>query len=162
MAVYCYFVGCCGDAAPPPLPTMQKASSFPVPGGTARLVSKDDLRESAPWRGAFAAQCKDYRYYEILEGTLEDGFEHHYLVLEDNAGNVRAVQPLFFVQQNLTEGVTGKVRAAVDFVRRRFPRFLTMRVMMIGCAAGEGHLGACSGADEAWVAQALHASTQNL
>jgi predicted N-acyltransferase len=29
---------------------------------------------------------------------------------------------------------------------------------MVGCAAGEGHLGACNPEDEAWVAEALHAS----
>lgn len=141
---------------------MQNRSSFPVPGGVARLVSKTELSNSAPWRDAFAAQCKDYRYYEILEDTLRDGFEHYYLVLEDETGAVRAVQPLFFLRQNLTEGVTGKARAAVDFVRKRFPKFLTMRVMMVGCAAGEGHLGAVRDADAEWVTQALHASLQNV
>ena len=141
---------------------MQVGSSFPVPDGVAKLVSRRDLQESAAWHQAFQARCKDYRYYEILETTLQDGFEHHYLIIEDRSGNVRAVQPLFFVRQNLTEGVTGKVRAAIDFIRGRFPRFLTMRVLMVGCAAGEGHLGACSVEDEAWVARALHASLRTI
>jgi len=33
---------------------------------------------------------------------------------------------------------------------------------MVGCAAGEGHLGACSPEDEAWVAEALHASLHTI
>jgi predicted N-acyltransferase len=33
-----------------------------------------------------------------------------------------------------------------------------MRVLMVGCAAGTGDLGACDGKDEAWVANALRAS----
>jgi predicted N-acyltransferase len=141
---------------------MQVGSTFPVPDGVAKLVSRRDLQGSPGWRQAFQTRCKDYRYYEILETTLHDGFEHHYLILEDRSGNVRAVQPLFFVRQNLTEGVTGKVRAAIDLIRGRFPRFLTMRVLMVGCAAGEGHLGACSAEDEAWVARALHASLRTI
>jgi predicted N-acyltransferase len=141
---------------------MQASSTVPIPEGIARLVSQTDLQSCEAWHKAFATRCKDYRYYEILEQTLHDGFEHHYLLIENRAGEVRAVQPLFFVRQNLTEGVTGRIRSVIDAVRAKFPRFLTMRVLMVGCAAGEGHLGACSPEDEAWVAEALHASLQTI
>jgi predicted N-acyltransferase len=136
---------------------MQPEQSVPFPGGVAKLVSQADLQEVDAWRTAFQAQCKDYRYYEILEDTLRDGFEHHYLVLEGDSGKVRAIQPLFFVRQNLTEGVTGGVRNLIDKIRKKFPRFLTMRVLMVGSAAGEGHLG-CDPKDQAWAVGALHAS----
>ncbi len=140
---------------------MQGGDTVSIPGGVARLVSRQDLAQSETWRKAFAPHCKDYRYYEILEETLRDGFEHHYLVLEDEAGQVRAIQPLFFLRQNLTEGVTGGVRATINSVRRKFPRFLTMRVLMLGCAAGEGHLG-CAPNDETWVVAALQASLPTI
>ncbi len=140
---------------------MRGDSSVQVPDGVVKLVSGAAVQQCEAWRKAFAIRCKDHRYYEILEQTL-DGFEHHYLVIEDHSGTVRAVQPLFFLRQNLTEGVAGGVRAAIEFVRRRFPRFLTMRVLMVGCAAGEGHLGACSTGDETWVAKALHASLRTI
>src|SRR5439155_27019134 len=77
---------------------------------------------------------------------------------EDNSGNVRAIQPVFFVRQNLVEGVPGKIRSIVDFIRKIFPRFLTMRVLMVGCGAGTGDLGACDEKDEPWMANALLAS----
>ncbi len=83
-------------------------------------------------------------------------FEHHYLVFENGSGRIRGIQPLFFVRQNLVEGVPGKIRAIVEFVRKKFPKFLTMRVLMVGCAAGAGELGVCDQADERWVAEALH------
>jgi predicted N-acyltransferase len=92
---------------------------------------------------------------------LECDFEHHYLVLEDDSGTARAVQPVFFVRQNLVEGVPGRIRSVVDFVREKFPRFLTMRVLMVGCAAGGGDLGTCDEKDETWVAAALLASLRN-
>jgi predicted N-acyltransferase len=140
---------------------MQAGNTVLVPGGAAKLVSRQELEQSDAWPRAFAIRCKDHRYYEILEQTLHDGFEHHYLVIEDDAKQVRAVQPLFFLRQNLTEGVTGKIRAVINSVRQKFPRFLTMRVMMVGCAAGEGHLG-CAPGDEKWVVQALHASLPTI
>ena len=136
-------------------------TTVPIPNGVARLVSGSALQQCDEWKKAFKVRCKDHRYYEILEQTL-DGFEHHYLLIEDYSGTIRAVQPLFFVRQNLTEGVPGRIRTVIDFVRKKFPRFLTMRVLMVGCVAGEGHLGACSSDDEAWVAEALHASLQTI
>ena len=71
---------------------------------------------------------------------------------------VRAIQPVFFVRQNLVEGVPGKIRSIVDGIRKVFPRFLTMRVLMVGCAAGTGDLGSCDEKDEPWVAKALQAT----
>jgi len=67
----------------------------------------------------------------------------------------RAIQPVFFVRQNLVEGVPGKVRSIVDEVRKIFPRFLTMRVLMVGCAAGAGDLGVSDKNDETWIAKTL-------
>jgi predicted N-acyltransferase len=93
----------------------------------------------------------------MLEGTLANDFEFRYVVFEDESGAIRGAQPIFFVRQNLIEGVRGGLRPVVDLIRKTFPRFLTMRVLMVGCAAGEGQLGACQQEDEEWMAKALHA-----
>jgi predicted N-acyltransferase len=123
--------------------------------GIARVLSRDELRDLAAWQHAFPGKTKDHRFYEIVADTLESKFEHHYLLLEDGAGKIRAVQPIFFVRQNLVEGIPA-LRAAVDAVRLRFPRFLTLRILMVGNAAGEGHLSTCAPQDEEWVANALY------
>ncbi len=137
---------------------MPVANTIRLPQGIARTVTRAELQNCSVWKRAFRNKCKDHRYYEIVDETLESDFEHHYLVLEDDSGNVRAIQPVFFVRQNLVEGVLGKIRSVVDVVRKIFPRFLTVRVLMVGCAAGTGDLGACNEKDESWVAQALQAS----
>jgi predicted N-acyltransferase len=136
---------------------MQVRTTIPVPNGVAKIVTGADLPSHDGWRQAFQGHYKDHRYYEMLEGTLDNDFEFHYVMLEDSTGVVRAAQPVFFVRQNLVEGVPGKIRTVIDLVRRKFPRFLTMRVLMVGCAAGEGHLAACKRGDESWVAKSLHA-----
>ena len=137
---------------------MPNGNTIPIPNGLAKIVSRAELKNSDAWLHAFQDKCKDHRYYEIVEETLGGDFEHHYLVLEDRSGKIRAVQPVFFVRQNLVEGVPGKIRSVVDLVRKKFPRFLTMRVLMVGSAAGTGDLGASDEKDEAWVAEALHAT----
>jgi predicted N-acyltransferase len=141
---------------------MQVGNTVPIPGGVAKLISHGELEHCDAWQRVFGTECKDHRYYDILEQTLDGDFEYHYLLLEDRSGAVRAIQPLFFVRQNLVEGVPGKIRSAVDLVRKKFPRFLTMRVLMVGCTAGEGHLGVCSPEDESWVCEALHASLHTI
>jgi predicted N-acyltransferase len=137
---------------------MSCSNSILTPRGATKVVTRAELENSEAWERAFRNKCKDHRYYEIVEATLEGGFEFHYLRLEGNSGTVRAVQPVFFVRQNLVEGVPGKIRSIVDLVRKIFPRFLTMRVLMVGCAAGPGDLGACDEKDEAWMANVLGVS----
>src|SRR2546423_2039581 len=136
---------------------MSPSNTITVPNGSATLVTLAELRDSPEWREMFHDQCKDHRFYELIEQTLGGRFAYFFLLLRDSEGRLRAIQPLFFVRQNLTEGMTGPVRAAVEQVQRVFPRFLTMKTLMVGCAAGEGHLGTCRAEDEEWVAAALHA-----
>ena len=133
---------------------MLQVQTIPFTNGIARVLSRSDLGDHEAWQRAFTGETKDHRFYEIVADTLGSNFEHHYLLLEDSAGKVRGIQPVFFVQQNLVEGIPA-LRAAVEKVRKRFPRFLTMRLLMIGNAAGEGHLSACEPGDEIWVARAL-------
>jgi predicted N-acyltransferase len=137
---------------------MPTGNEISVPNGMAKVVALTDVQNCEAWKRAFQNRCKDHRYYEIVEETLRNDFEHHYLRVEDPSGNIRAIQPVFFVRQNLVEGVPGKIRSVVNVVRKIFPRFLTMRVLMVGCVAGTGDLGACDEKDKAWVANALLAS----
>src|SRR3954464_10696748 len=97
--------------------------------GITKLVQLAEVQHSNPWKRALRSWCKDHRYYEIVEKTLQCGFEHHYLLIQDHAGEVRGIQPLFVVRQNLVEGLRGTVRSIVDTIRKIFPRFLTMRVL---------------------------------
>ena len=125
--------------------------------GAAKGLTLAEVHNCGAWGEALQTKCKDHRYYDIVERTLECGFEHQYLLFKDTSRRVRAIQPVFFVRQNLVEGVPGKIRSIVDGIRKVFPRFLTMRVLMVGCGAGTGDLGACDEKDEPWLADALQA-----
>ena len=133
---------------------------IPFPQGVIKVLALAELQNCGAWKRALQDKCKDHRYHEIVQETLQCGFEHHYLLIEDHAGQVRAIQPVFFVRQNLVEGVRGKVRSIVGTIRKMFPRFLTMRVLMVGCGAGAGDLGVWDKDDEPFVAKALQSSLQ--
>lgn len=134
---------------------MSVGHTISIPQGVAKVVSLAELRGNEAWHRAFHDKTKDHRYYEIVEQSALGDFEHHYIVLQDSEKSVRGIQPVFFVRQNLVEGVPGKIRTLVDWIRKTFPRFLTMRVLMVGCTAGAGELGTADPADQEWVANAL-------
>ena len=129
-----------------------EVASFRTQFGPAHVVDKSGLLDSSRWQSTFNGHCKDYRYYEILEQTLASGFDYRYLVLENEREGLYAIQPLFFVTQDLTTGLPSKLRSVVSSIRRVFPRCLQARMLMVGCAAGDGQL-ACV---EPWAVEALH------
>ena len=155
-----------GQTASPAVPAMnerraeqsvdQPSITIPFPNGLARVVSLTEVQRLSKWQEAFAGKCKDYRYYEIVDETLESKFQHRYLVLEDKAGHVRAIQPVFLLDQNLVDGIPA-LKSVVQRIQQRFPRFLTLRVLMVGNVAGEGHLSVPSPEDQAWLVSALGA-----
>jgi hypothetical protein len=108
--------------------------------GSVGLVSRAELATCGHWESGFAGKRKDHRYYELVEDTIRQGFDYRYFAIKDGRGEVHAVQPFFVLDQDLIAGVGPKIGAVVSSIRRVWPRFLKMRTLMVGCAAGEGHL----------------------
>jgi peptidoglycan biosynthesis/recognition FemAB-like protein len=104
------------------------------------VVSRARLASSRLWKHAFGASRKDRRYYEIVEDTLWQGFEYHYFLIRNELGEEISVQPFFVLEQDLLAGVSVWTRAPTHLIRRAWPRFATLRTLMVGCVAGEGHL----------------------
>jgi GNAT acetyltransferase-like protein len=104
-----------------------------------RLATLKEISGDPAWLNAFANQRKDRRYYEIVEQTLNQGFEHFYLVMENDRGE-RAIQPLFVHDQDLLAGSGKWLQTAAGLARKIIPRFLKLRTLMVGCPAGEGRL----------------------
>jgi Peptidogalycan biosysnthesis/recognition len=128
------------------------------PSSSVEVVSRADLAESRHWTSAFAGKRKDHRYYELVEDTLAQGFDHRYFVIRDAHGAVCAVQPFIILDQDLLTGVGSRARRVIEIIRRVWPRCLVSRTLMVGCAAGEGHLdgaGASHGAIAQYLAGAI-------
>ena len=115
------------------------STSRPILGRTIRIASRHEISGSLQWQKTFARERKDHRFYELIEDTLKDGFEYGYLKIE-NGNTVCAIQPYFLIDQDLLAGTSGHARKLIARIRRLWPRFMRAHTLMVGCAAGEGHL----------------------
>ena len=127
--------------------------------GVVFAVTRQQIETCERWRFAYARAFpdvrKDSRYYDIVEETILQGFDYRYFVVEDQSGEVRAVQPFFLLNQDLIAGAGKVVRGIIKPFRMIYSRFLTLRTLMVGCAAGEGHLDGSDVEHGTWVAEAL-------
>src|SRR2546423_3973421 len=102
----------------------------------AMIATREQLGSISRWPEAFSGERKDWRFYEIVNDTLrEPAADFRYIVLESGA-----VQPFFIIDQDLLAGSGRAMQSVARAVRTIWRRFLKMRTVMIGCAAGEGHL----------------------
>lgn len=108
--------------------------------GSVSVLSGHHLQHCPHWKYAFASQHKDRRYYEIVAATLHPEFRYLYFALRDAQGQIFAFQPFFILDQDILAGARPYVGRFLEAIRRQWPRFLLMRTMMVGCAAGEAHL----------------------
>ncbi len=134
---------------------------FDTAHGVVYAATRRQIEAYAPWKASFANQRKDWRYYQIVEDTIIQGFDYRYFILEDTKGEVRAVQPFFLLDQDLLQGSGEFARKMIARVRRLIPKALTMRTLMVGCAAGEGHLDYTSDEQARWVAGCLHGALRS-
>jgi hypothetical protein len=122
--------------------------------GHAMVLESSKQINDTLWASALTAHCQDHRYYEVVEETLEGDFAYRYLILRNERTGAVAIQPFFIVTQDITAGLPMRIRAFVLRVRKKFPRFLSMRILMVGCAAGEGQLDS----REPWAVESLIAA----
>jgi Acetyltransferase (GNAT) domain len=113
-----------------------------IPTSFGAAIALDHVPEAdrSVFIANFAPYAADHRYYEITQATLGDQFEHRYLLLQDQEGRTRAVQPFLIVRQDLLMGTPASVRQSIDAVRKRFPGFLMLPMLMVGCSAGEADI----------------------
>ena len=141
----------------PPHGFGEDALSLRTSAGPAWVVSSIDAIPLWLRGAAFASRCRDFRYYEVLEVSLRGQFDFHYFLMQEEASGEWAVQPFFFVDQDLLAGLPARLRSAATLVRRFWGGFLKLRMMTIGSAASEGDLDH----DQSWIAVALHEAIES-
>jgi hypothetical protein len=108
--------------------------------GSALVTDAVPSEDYEVWVAGFEGYPVDHRYYEIVHESLRDQFAHYYLLLKDGGGTTRAIQPFLIVSQDLATGTPLVTRKLLATIRRRFPGFLKLRMLMVGCSAGEGDI----------------------
>jgi predicted N-acyltransferase len=123
----------------PDLASHSGAAVIAPRGAAVDVMTGAEIARSRRWPRAFAGERKDHRYYDVVERGIHQGFDYRYFALRDAAGEMRAVAPFFVLDQDLCAAMSG-AQPALAALRHLWPRFLTARTLMVGCAAGEGHL----------------------
>jgi hypothetical protein len=108
-----------------------------TPLGPVRLFPASAPNSEARLAGLWDRLAKDHRYQLLVERTL--GFKSYHLVADLPGKPGGWVQPVFLVEQDLAATAPRALRQLLAHVRHIFPRFLFLRMLMAGCAAGEGH-----------------------
>ena len=136
-------------SSPPPIRSHRSKHRRAGRSARATAASRSTPRVAdlgvARWERLFPAPgWKDRHYYQTLEETLTaQGFDQGYLLLSDASGEPWAIQPLFFVRQDLTVSLPVPLRRAAGWLRRRcWTGFATTRMLMAGCVVGEWQCGA--------------------
>ena len=119
---------------------VRELNNVALPGGSVEIVARSKAIECERWANAFDAEAKDRRYYELIEDTIHEEFDYRYFIVRDETGDVCAVQPFFILDLDLLVGIKPQFGWLTDFIRRLWPGFMRARTLMVGCAAGEGHL----------------------
>jgi Acetyltransferase (GNAT) domain len=127
-------------------------------GVRVEVVSRQEVKQSRHWANAFGLEAKDRRYYELIEDTIHEEFDYRYFVVRDAAGDICAMQPCFILDLDLLIGAKPRIGLLTDLIRRAWPRFMRARTLMVGCAAGEGHIDGESEAAQRANAQLLASS----
>ncbi|MBV8378356.1 MAG: GNAT family N-acetyltransferase [Verrucomicrobia bacterium] len=127
--------------------------------GSAVIADAVPREDHEVWVAGWAGYPMDHRYYEIVHESLKDQFGHYYLLLKDASGMTRAIQPFLIVSQDLATGTPTVFRRLLANIRSRFPGFLKVRMLMVGCSAGEGDIAVeTQSRDIAWTIDALKES----
>lgn len=126
------------------------------------IADRAGLANVEAWNCAFQSQRKDRRYYEIVEEAICPNFTFHYFLIQGENGRTRAVQPFFILDQDVLAGLGPHWQRIASKIRRVWPRFLFIRTLMVGCAAGEGHLSSMTPAAQQRDAEILSARLHEL
>jgi hypothetical protein len=119
---------------------VRERGNVALPGGSVEVASRTEAMQCERWAHAFGSEAKDRRYYELVEDTIHEEFDYRYFIVRDETGEICAVQPFFILDLDLLVGMKPQFGWLTDFIRSFWPRFMRARTLMVGCAAGEGHL----------------------
>src|SRR5665213_117060 len=122
--------------------------SIAVLDGGVEIASRLEVMHCPHWANVFGSEAKDRRYYELVEDTIHEDFDFKYFILRKSNGEICAIQPFFSLDLDLLTGTKPRIGKVTEFIRRVWPRFMRARTLMVGCAAGEGHLDGCDGSME--------------
>jgi hypothetical protein len=126
-----------------------------IRGATASIVRSIPNSLDGSWEESYAGKCFKHSYYQLIQRTLGEQFDHYFLILEKSNGKP-FVQPLFLVRESILKGLSASLKQGLGrWLQGQFPSMCEIRMLMVGCSTGEGTL-AGKECDHSEVSMFLH------
>jgi hypothetical protein len=119
--------------------------------GAVQIVGSAKQIDAALWKRTFSEDLLDSRFYELIEETLREQFDFRYAILRNDRRGETAVQPFFLVNHEISTGLPSRVRSILSRAPDWLLRRLKIKMLGVGCVAGEGQLALA----EPWYLEAL-------
>lgn len=96
--------------------------------------------DPSEWKRLFPFLVRGYSFFRTLEETLTNQFKFYYLSFYEDS-KITGIAPCFIMDYSLETTVEGPLKRVAVWIRKRVPRFLTLRVLICGSPLGTGALG---------------------
>jgi len=107
---------------------------------TAKIIYKADDIAPDKWDEVFPSIAESYNFFRTLDQTTADQFKNCYITIYDGPDLV-CIAPCFIMDYPLETTVEGPLRKIIETIKKVFPRFLCLRVLICGASACEGRIG---------------------
>jgi predicted N-acyltransferase len=101
----------------------------------------------AEWDSVFPDIPESYAFYQVLEASHFEDFTFSYVLIRQKERLI-GVAPCFFMNYSLDTTVQGVLKTFSNAVKKIFPAFMSLRVMVCGLPMGQGRVGIADGNGE--------------
>ena len=106
----------------------------------ARVTSKIEDIPQEDWDSVYPKSLEGYNFFKSLDESKFEQFSFYYIMIYDGDTVVGAA-PCFLLRYSLDTSISGPIRRVLNFIKKRFPAFLSVKALACGIPMGEGHIG---------------------
>ena len=107
---------------------------------TVKINHKADDITPGQWAAVFPPIVESYDFFRTLDQTTTGQFKNCYVTVYDGSQMV-CIAPCFIMDYPLETTIEGPLRKIIEIIKKVFPHFLSLRVLVCGSSACEGRIG---------------------
>ncbi len=114
---------------------------------TTKVVKRIEELSPEEWAKTFPDVLENYYFFKTLDESHFDQFSFYYILVYDQDDVVGATS-CFLMNYPLDTTVRGPLKALMSTIKKTFPNFLNLKVLICGLPMGPGRIGIIGKADQ--------------
>ena len=106
----------------------------------ARVTRKIEDIPREDWVSVYPPSLESYDFFKSLDESKFEQFSFYYIMIYDGDTAVGAA-PCFSLRYSLDTSINGPLRRVLNFIKKGFPDFLSVKALACGIPMGEGNIG---------------------